>query len=190
MKKLAVEKSEKKSEISSLAAKLVKTTSEFDAKITKISSLKSALQALLQKKDQGNEKLRQKMTLLRQTEKNFTNRFGGIEIERLSAEIENCEAAKRRFKGEIENVDRKIDDLKSQRSTFEIRESNLQDALELIKKLTMESEAMEKGKAEKEKLKVFANAGTLEPGFENVPDSEISTKVGFLTPVSNPVFSK
>ena len=110
------------------------------------------------------------MTLLRQTEKNFTNRFGGIEIERLSAEIENCEASKRRLKGEIENLDRKIVDLKSQRSTFEIRESNLQDALELIKKLTMESEAMEKGKAEKEKLKVFANAGTLEPGFENVPE--------------------
>lgn len=109
-----------------------------------------------QKNDNSSEKLKTKLSMLRQTYKTFEQRFGSIDMDMLNSDISKCETKRSSLRERIDSLSKQILDLSSKRSTFSIRESNLKDALELTKKNEIKKSEAVRFKQQKEKLAAFS----------------------------------
>ena len=134
LENLSEEKRSQESKISDLNQQRKQCDVNIKKSINEISQLKNELSKKKAKSDDMKTKLQIKFKNLEENVKKFETSYEEFDLEALEAQLldyeKKCENMKK-CKSEKED---EIIDLGQQRSSFDIRESHLKDALELVKK--------------------------------------------------------
>lgn len=134
LENLLEEKKSQKSKISDYENQRKECDIEIKKSTAEITALKEDIKKKREKSDDMRTKLQAKFSSLEETVKKFSNSYADFDLDALESQLNQNKEKYEKLSTQKSQKEKEIINLGQKRSSFDIRESHLKDALELVKK--------------------------------------------------------